>query len=684
MNIYSIPPLIGALFSLVLGLFVFLKNKRSEQNISFLLMCLIIFTWLSAYTIAYSTNNIKIATICSKTACTAVIFLATTFYYFIIAFLKIKKEKIVVKIFYIISFILLYIFIFTDYFLSGVYKYYWGYYSKAGILHPLFLIFFFSIFIRGILLLFKSLKYQKELSPTKRNQIKYLLIGLLIIGFGGIDFVPKYGIEIYPFGFLFILIFISITAYAIIKHHFMDIRVAITRAGIFIFVYSLVFGLPFIVGYIVKSWFIPTFLAVLLASPSPFIYNYLRTQAEMMLLKDQFRYQAVLRGIAQTILKVRELEELLKVIFQKVNSALEPEFIGLYIFSKEKNLYILKYNQTQSKHNLPKDIPLDSSLINSLSQNKKSIFIPQDNLNLPFETISIPFFSQDTLFSFLILGPKPKKSPYLESDLIAFDILSSQASLAIENCIFWQEERIRLAKEEQLKRQRTMDHFSASLAHEIDNPIFAIITLAGVIKTIILEELKENIPLDKLSLLTDRLNRIENDLLRISKMIKSIREFSSQTKGEQTILNFSDVIEDFLNIVEPQFKYEGIVFKKEIEQNIKLKGNKIHLEEILINFATNSIHAVKYNNKKEIVLKVYRNTPKTFIIEFKDNGYGIEQYILEDIFLDFVTTKASSEGSGMGLARVRKIVENHNGRVWAYSEGKDKGATFFVELPLAI
>jgi signal transduction histidine kinase len=146
-----------------------------------------------------------------------------------------------------------------------------------------------------------------------------------------------------------------------------------------------------------------------------------------------------------------------------------------------------------------------------------------------------------------------------------------------------------------------------------------------------------------------------------------------------------EVIETSLEIMAPQLKYEGIVFKKEITPNLSVKGNKIHLEEIFVNITSNAIHAIKHNQKKEkeLILKIHKNSPKTLLMEFKDTGYGIKREMLEDIFLDFVTTKATSEGTGMGLGRVRKIVENHGGKIWAESEGGDKGASFFIELPLA-
>ena len=166
-------------------------------------------------------------------------------------------------------------------------------------------------------------------------------------------------------------------------------------------------------------------------------------------------------------------------------------------------------------------------------------------------------------------------------------------------------------------------------------------------------------------------------------MIKAVREFSSQTKGEFTQVNIDEVMEVFDSIVVPQFKHEEIALTKEVEPNIKLKGNKIHIEEVLVNLAINAIHATKHNKKEKkwASLKIYKNTPNTFLIEFSDNGYGIKKDLIEDIFLDFVTTKASTEGTGMGLARVRKIVENHGGKVWAESKGEGQGAVFYAELP---
>ena len=101
-----------------------------------------------------------------------------------------------------------------------------------------------------------------------------------------------------------------------------------------------------------------------------------------------------------------------------------------------------------------------------------------------------------------------------------------------------------------------------------------------------------------------------------------------------------------------------------------------------MNFVRNSLHAVRRNEEKKISLKIFRKNETIIRIECTDNGYGIPREIINDIFLSSMTTKGSSEGTGLGLYRVRKIVDLFRGKVWAESEGKGRGATFIVELPV--
>ena len=169
-------------------------------------------------------------------------------------------------------------------------------------------------------------------------------------------------------------------------------------------------------------------------------------------------------------------------------------------------------------------------------------------------------------------------------------------------------------------------------------------------------------------------------------MITSVREFSRASTGEVKLLKFEWIIESLLNIIEPQFKYNGVNFIQEVpSETVWLRANKVEIEQVLVNLGTNSTQAINEiwlkgqnspESKKEITLRAYKTTPNTLRIDFSDTGGGIKKELLEDIFLDFVTTKGSAEGTGLGLSISRKIIQKHNGKIWAESEGENKGAVF--------
>jgi len=92
---------------------------------------------------------------------------------------------------------------------------------------------------------------------------------------------------------------------------------------------------------------------------------------------------------------------------------------------------------------------------------------------------------------------------------------------------------------------------------------------------------------------------------------------------------------------------------------------------------------MKYSKEKKITLKLEQVNSDLVRISFTDTGCGIKKELLPIIFSPFTTTKASSEGTGMGLYNAKKIIDRHKGRIWAESEGENKGAAFFIELPLA-
>ncbi len=313
-NPYSIPTFLSSILILGLGVFAFLKNKSSRLNKKFMLWCFAVFVWLFVYSLCFCTKNEHLAEIFTKIAATAVMFLATLVYDFFVTFIELTHERKFVNLVYICSFILSPLFLFTNYFLSGVNHYYFGFYGKAARLYTVYLIIFYFIIYRSIFLLYSYIKRKRTIPAAKHTQAKYLFAGFFIASFGSVDYLLKYGIEIYPFGYLFMLAWAAITFYAILKHHLLEIEIVIQKSLIYSFLAALVTLCYFLfiiilgslfqglVGY--KSFIVNLFAIFAIA----ILFNPLRNRIQRFL--DKRFFKGTLESLAQ------ERERLKQELFQ--------------------------------------------------------------------------------------------------------------------------------------------------------------------------------------------------------------------------------------------------------------------------------------------------------------------------------------------------------------------------------
>jgi signal transduction histidine kinase len=115
----------------------------------------------------------------------------------------------------------------------------------------------------------------------------------------------------------------------------------------------------------------------------------------------------------------------------------------------------------------------------------------------------------------------------------------------------------------------------------------------------------------------------------------------------------------------------------------KVTGDRVHLQQVLLNLFLNAMDAVGENPKeaKRIRVNARENGAQTVEVSVRDTGHGIPPEKLKDVFKPFFTTK--SQGMGMGLAISRTIMEAHGGRIEARNNGDGLGATFILTLPIA-
>ncbi|NJL59428.1 MAG: hypothetical protein HC887_07070 [Desulfobacteraceae bacterium] len=181
--------------------------------------------------------------------------------------------------------------------------------------------------------------------------------------------------------------------------------------------------------------------------------------------------------------------------------------------------------------------------------------------------------------------------------------------------------------------------------------------------------------------------------MRAGDLIKQILSFSRRTEQEKRPSELQPVIRDALQLLRASIPTR-IEIRTDIDTDCpRVMADPTQIYEILINLCTNAYHAMRDNDGGGI-LKVILAADKVesdngmksgdyVRLEITDTGCGIEKNLLDRIFEPYFTTKPQDEGTGIGLAVVSGIIQNHNGYIRVYSEPR-KGATFRIYLPVAM
>jgi signal transduction histidine kinase len=224
-------------------------------------------------------------------------------------------------------------------------------------------------------------------------------------------------------------------------------------------------------------------------------------------------------------------------------------------------------------------------------------------------------------------------------------------------------------------RLTTIGEMTASIAHEINQPLGAIVTNgeAG------LRWLGNATP--DLGEARAALTRIVSNGYRASQVINRIRGMLKKDTDTKVLLDLSDLIGEVASFVHGEIRDHKIVLRTELNENLpKVFGDRIQLQQVVLNLVLNGIDAMSSVSDRERVLKLRseQDGPSSVMLTVEDAGKGIDADAHDRIFEAFFTTKA--HGMGMGLSICRSIITSHGGRLLV-SAGHPHGAVFRVELP---
>jgi PAS domain S-box-containing protein len=260
----------------------------------------------------------------------------------------------------------------------------------------------------------------------------------------------------------------------------------------------------------------------------------------------------------------------------------------------------------------------------------------------------------------------------------AFVLLSDGSSLGIGKDITeWKSTQAALQEAQEnlarVTRVVAMGELAATIAHEVNQPLAAIVTNANFC----LRELGGGA--QKLEKLREAIAEIVSDGTRASAVISRIRALLKKASPDSARLDINEVIREVTTLLRNEIARNRVELQLDLAADLPLVlGDRVQLQQVLINLAINGIEAMQAVNDRprKLAIKSERHGDGV-LVQVKDSGIGLDPDRVTRIFEPFVTTKP--QGIGMGLSISRSIIESHGGRLWAVP--LTHGALFQFTLP---
>lgn len=299
----------------------------------------------------------------------------------------------------------------------------------------------------------------------------------------------------------------------------------------------------------------------------------------------------------------------------------------------------------------------------------------EENLGGTGTTVTMRNHAQQ-IFGFLTLLHKAKNANKHE-DLLFFEKIAEQVAVSVENIFLFKDVSDKVKIEAQLLQSAKLaaiGEMAAGIAHELNSPLTAIL---GNVQ-LLMRELKDEKP-------GKMLQDVYQCGVRSKKIIQNLLVFSRQEEFKFEDLSLHELIEDVFNLIGYQLKVSGIPVEKKWAEALPLfRGNRYQIEQIIINLLLNAKDALQQQDNPLIMIEtnvVEKNNQRYVSLSVRDNGTGIDEQILPQVFNPFFTTKEHMKGTGLGLSVSLGIAQAHHGMLLAQSK-KGECTTFTLLLPV--
>jgi C4-dicarboxylate-specific signal transduction histidine kinase len=215
-----------------------------------------------------------------------------------------------------------------------------------------------------------------------------------------------------------------------------------------------------------------------------------------------------------------------------------------------------------------------------------------------------------------------------------------------------------------------MGEFAASIAHEVSQPLSAVVTNAEAC----LRWLAGSAP--NIEKACEAAGRVVRDGKRAGEVIAQIRALCRKSGINKQRLDLNEAIEEIVALVQGEVRTKRVALHTDLATRLlPVLGDRVQLQQVVLNLIMNGIEAMSsvQDRPRELVIRTQEGEDDQVVVTVQDSGTGLDPKITEQLFDAFYTTKR--EGMGLGLSISRSIVQDHGGRLWA-TTNEGPGATF--------
>lgn len=398
--------------------------------------------------------------------------------------------------------------------------------------------------------------------------------------------------------------------------------------------------------------------------------------------------------IDRALLSANSLSEITKGALARIRQLIPSARASATLFDFDKNIAMFLAADFDRMETIPDSpIRLDEfglEVIDALRQNKpwftndmlKESEVTDLDQRLANEYgvhawLSLPLHYQGQLIGALNLGRGIGES-FTAADAATAQDVANQLAIAIQQTRLYEALQIELIERKKLIAQleannAELERFTYTVSHDLRNPLVTIKGFLGMLEKDLKDNRQEKIQHDfqRIANAADKMDELLSDLLELSRIGRIIKP--------PEVVDFARLIQDALDTVEARVrsKYVTVNFAPDLST---VYGDRIRLREVFENLIDN---AVKYmGDQTEPIIEIgIQNRDVGQVIYVKDNGMGIEPQYHTKIFGLFEKLNPRIEGTGIGLALVKRIIETHGGRIWVESDGLGEGSTFCFTIP---